>query len=109
MLEALFGSKVVERVLLYLFVYKEGYPSAIAKTFNLHFNAVYRQLKRMERGGILVSRFRGKTRMYSFNPLSPFRKQLLALIARVYECLSEKEKEKFFRQRTRPVRQTKLW
>jgi len=40
MLEAIFGSEIKEKILLYLYTNGESYPREIANTFNFYLNVV---------------------------------------------------------------------
>lgn len=104
MLEGLFGNITIERIFFFLATYKEGYPSGMAKTFEVPVNMIQQQLKRLEDSGIVASRLVGKVRLYTFNPRYPFLKELEALIAAAFEFIPDPEKEKFYRRRTRPRR-----
>ncbi len=104
MLEGLLGNVIVEKILFMLNTYGEAYPLGIAKVFNEPVNRIQQQLKRLENGGIVVSRFMGKVRLYTFNPRYPYLKELKALISKAYEFLPEEEKDKYYRMRTRPRR-----
>lgn len=107
MLERLFGSKTAENVLMYLFVYQEGYPTEISRVFSLPLSMVQKQLQKFEEGGILASRLRGKVRIYQWNPRYPFLDEVKKLLSRNFEYLPENLKNKYFRQRTRPRRKDK--
>jgi len=104
MLEGLFGNSVVERILFTLHVYGETYPFSLAKTYDEPVNRFQQQLKRLEDAGIVVSRRIGRTRSYTVNPRYPFRGELLALLAKAFEFVPEKEKDAYYRRRTRPRR-----
>lgn len=108
MIEALVGNSTVEKVLLYLHNYSEGYGSQIAKTFKISLNQVQKQLDRLENGGILVSRVLGRTRLYTWNPRNPLIKPIRVLMAEVLKVTGEKETKAFYRQRTRPRRRGKV-
>lgn len=104
MLEGLFGNITVEKILFTLYVYGEGYPLGMAKTFGAPVNMFQQQLRRLENAGIVVSRLVGRVRIYTLNPRYPFLEELKALVARAYEFLPEKEKSAYYRKRTRPRR-----
>jgi len=107
MLEKLFGSKTAENVLMYMFVYEEGYPTEISRTFSLPISMVQKQLEKFEEGGILSSRLRGKVRIYQWNPRYPYLEELKKLLARNFEYLPAEIKDKYYRHRTRPRRENK--
>jgi len=104
MLEGLFGNITIEKILFTLLVYGEGYPLGMAKTFGVAVNRFQQQLKRLEDAGIVASKLIGRVRVYAFNPRYPFLAELKALVAKAYEFLPEKEKEAYYRRRTRPRR-----
>ncbi len=104
MLEGLFGNPVIEKIFFTLLVYNESYALGLAKTFDEPVNKFQQQLKRLEEGGIIVSRLVGNMRLYTFNPRYPFLKELKTLVSKAYEFVPVKEKEKYYRKRTRPRR-----
>ena len=104
MLEGLFGNITVEKILFSLFVYGEVYALGLAKDFDQPVNRFQQQLKRLKGAGIIVSRCAGKTRLYSTNPRYPFRKELVALVAKAFEFVPDDEKLARYRKRTRPRR-----
>ncbi len=105
MLEGIFGNASAEKVLLYLEQYEEGYATAIANNFDdLTLNMTQRQLERCERAGALVSSLKGRTRLYTWNPRYPFRKELRALLKKALEQLPRAERERYFTERRRPRR-----
>ena len=102
MLESLFGNTTVEKVLLFLARYKRGYAQDIANTFGIPHNGVRQQLRRLEEGGVVVSRLYGRVRLYEFNPRYAFREELLALLEKALKCLPREELDKYYMKRTRP-------
>ena len=107
MIEGLLGSAVAEKALLFLANYGDGYPREIARTFGLNLSAVQGRLDRLERGGVVVSRLRGRTRLYFINPRWAFREELLAMLKRVLAVTPRDEQKRYFRMRTRPRRRGK--
>ncbi len=104
MLEGLFGNIIIEKIFFFIATYGEGYPLGMAKTFEVPVNRIQQQLKRLEDSGIVASRLVGKVRLYTFNPRYPFLKELKEFIEKAFEFIPDAEKEKFYRQRTRPRR-----
>ena len=104
MLEGLFGNIIIEKILFTLFVYGEGYPLGMAKTFKQPVNRFQQQLRRLENAGIIASRLIGRVRIYTFNPRYPFLEEIKALIAKAFEYIPEKEKGAYYKKRTRPRR-----
>ena len=107
MLEGIFGNKTAEKVLLHIFHYGESHASAIAKDFSTAVNPIIQQLNRFEAAGILVSKESGRSRIYSFNPKSPFSKPVKEIIEKAYESISLAERQKMFETRRRPRRKGK--
>ena len=105
MLEAIFGNGTAEKVLLYVESYGEGYAQAIADTFDdVTPRMAQVQLARFERGGVLTSQLKGRTRLFSWNPRYPFRRELRALLRKALEQLPASERKRYFTERRRPRR-----
>ena len=104
MLEPLLDSKIKEKILLTLLVRGEIYARDIASIFNASLSPTQNQLKKLEKGGVVVSRLKGRTRMYAFNPRYPFRKELEGLLVKVLRFVPAGEKEKYYTPRLRPRR-----
>ena len=109
MLEVIFGSSTAEKVLMYIFVYGEGYATAISKTFDISLNQVQKQLLKFEEGGFLVSLLKGKTRIFTWNPRNPFVGELQNLLKKAYEIIPNDIKEQYYTERRRPRRTGKIW
>ena len=104
MLESLFDSRIKEKILLTLLIRKEAYARDVASIFKTSLSPVQNQLKKLERGGVVVSRLEGRTRLYSFNPRYPFNNELCNLLGKVLEFVPKSEKEKYYTPRLRPRR-----
>lgn len=107
MLESLFGNIVVEKILLFLQAYGDGYARIMSRTYAIPLNGILQQLRRLENGGIIVGQNKGRTRVYMFNPRYPFLKELKDLLQRALDLLPEEETKKYYRMRTRPRRKGK--
>lgn len=107
MVNTLFGNKTAEKVLLYMANYKSGYATKIARIFNVSLNMVQKQLNKLEEDNVLVSKLEGQTRIYQFNPRFFLKEELLILLNKILEFMPEEEKQKYYRQRTRPRRRGK--
>jgi hypothetical protein len=103
-LEPILDNKVKERILLTLLVRREEYARDIVGIFGGNLFPVQNQLKKLERGGVLVSWLKGRTRLYSFNPRYPFLKELKKLLEKALQFMPEKEKKKYYTPRLRPRR-----
>lgn len=104
MLEAAFGSLTAERVLLYLNRYDEAYGRQIALAFDVPVSEIQKQLRKFENGGLLVSRLVGRTRLFGWNPRSPFVPALRKLLQVVMENLPAEQRGPFVSGRRRPRR-----
>ena len=102
MLEPLFGSAVRETVLLFLYTRKETYAREIAAQSGYSLNNVQAQLGKLEAGGVVYSRLRGKVRLFALSPRYPFRRELEALLNRALEFLPASERERRYTPRLRP-------
>lgn len=102
MLEALFGSRTSEQVLLYLECYGEGYAREIARIYDVGVSQVYKQLKKLEDGGLLVSREFGRTRVFEWNPRNPLVTPLRELLRQALNALPPTEIDRYYRGRRRP-------
>jgi predicted transcriptional regulator len=107
MLEPLLGSKNCERILLYLLTRSEGYPSEIARFFEVDSYLIRKQLEKLEAGGVLSSRTAGKTRLYSFNPRYPFLPELKRLMEKALSFYPEEFRTRLLISRQRPRRRGK--
>lgn len=109
MLESLFGNAVIEKILFFLVINEECYPSQLREVFQMPLFSFQRALARLEKGGVVVSHRKGKTLLYQFNPGYPFLKELKAFLERAYDGFPEEIKEKYYEQiiRKRPRRQGK--
>lgn len=107
MLSPLLGSENSERVLIFILKREEGYAREIARFFDVALYAIQKQLEKLEKGGILVSRKVGRTRLYDYNPRYPFLKELTALLEKAYSFYPEDVREKLEMNRRRPRRKGK--
>jgi hypothetical protein len=62
---------------------------------------------KLENGGVLYSKLRGKIRLFGFNPRYPFKKELEALLEKALSFIPEEEMDRTFRPRLRPRRSGK--
>ncbi len=84
-----------------------GLQAKIASDYKMALNPIVGQLTRFENAGVLVSKEMGRTRVYSFNPKSPFVRAVKELIQIVYENIPLREREILFGVRRRPRRKGK--
>jgi len=103
-LEAILGSRSAAQALLFLQAYGEGHASRIAKTYDVPLMAIQRQLGRLEREGVLVSRMVGNARVFEFNMRNPTVRNLREFLDAELDLLPEEELKRYYRQRQRPRR-----
>ena len=96
MLHGLFGNKSVEKILLFLLVNEKGYATQVHRVLNAPLTPLQKALERLEREGILISFFEGKTRFYIFNAHYPLLNELEALLKKAYALLSPREKSHYY-------------
>ena len=107
MIENLLGNETLDKVLLSVESYGQVYATDISKTFNIPVYSVQKQLAKMEQGGVLVSRFYGKVRLYEFNPRYPLLNELKALLRKTFDFLPKQNIDKYYMKRQRPRLQGK--
>jgi DNA-binding MarR family transcriptional regulator len=106
-LTPLLGSESRERVLQYVLAKDEGYAREIARFYECDLNSVQKQLDRLEKGGIFISKQSGKTVIYSFNPKYMFLKELQNILLKARECYPPELIESLTMDRKRPRRNGK--
>jgi hypothetical protein len=107
MLEGIFGNRTAERALLHVLHYGEIHASAVAQDYGVALDPIKKQLERFELAGILVAKQVGRSRVYSFNPKSPFMRPVRELLEIAYDSIPLREREKLFATRRRPRRRGK--
>lgn len=82
LLSALFTSRVRVRTLSTFLLNPDVpfYASELARTIDAQYNAVWKELRRLERVGVLLSEASGKSKLYRLNPHLPILPELRALI-----------------------------
>jgi hypothetical protein len=93
MLESLFGSKNVQKILIFLFVNDKCYGSQLHRLLKTPLTPIQKALMRLEKGEIITSFHEGKTKLYRFNPSFPVLEELERLIKKTYTLLSPQEKK----------------
>ncbi|MBA3957908.1 MAG: winged helix-turn-helix transcriptional regulator [Parachlamydiaceae bacterium] len=93
MLDALCGSRNVTQVLLFLFVNGKCYGTQLHKQLNTALTPIQKALSRLEKGGVVMSYYEGKTRVYTFNPAFPLLEELEPLLKKVYTLMPPQEKK----------------
>ncbi|MCI0381590.1 MAG: DUF6314 family protein [Chlamydiae bacterium] len=109
MLELLVGNKSVQKILLFLFVNRKCYGTQVQKLLTCPLTPIQKALQRLEKGGIILSFFEGKTRFYQFNPTYPLIEELEELLKKAYTLLPPEKKRQFsYVQQDRTMREVSL-
>lgn len=98
----LLGSTAAEAALLHLFHHGESYGRAVALDFSVSLDSVQKQLDKLERNGLLLSKWQGRTLIYTWNPKSRASSRLKDLVAVAYEGISPDVSAVKFAARRRP-------
>ena len=109
MLEYLFGSQILEKILFFLLKNERCYASQLKTVFDQPLFSFQRALARLEKGGVLISKREGKNLIYEINPRYPFLEELVNLLKKGYDFLPQVIKEKYYEPliRKRPRRSGK--
>lgn len=92
MLESLCGNKNVQKILLFLLVNGKCYGTQLQRALGSPLTPLQKALLRLERGGIILSEYEGKTRLYQFDPSYPLLPELQQLLKKAYTLLSPQDK-----------------
>lgn len=93
MLDTLCGSKTLTKVLIFLFVNRKCYGTQLHRLLKTPLTPIQKALLRLEKGGIILSYYEGKTRVYQFNPGCPILGELEILLKKAYTLLPPHEKK----------------
>lgn len=96
MLDVLCGNKSVAKILLFLFVNGKCYGGQLQKIWSIALTPIQKALVKLEKAGIVVSYYEGKTRLYQFNEAYPLRGELEQLLKKSYTMLSSIEKKEYY-------------
>lgn len=95
MLDSLFGSQNVQKILIFLFVNGKCYGNQLQRLLKTSLTPIQKALIRLEKGGIILSYYEGKTRLYHFNPAFPLLNELEQLLKRAYTLLPSHDKKQY--------------
>lgn len=95
MLDLLFGSKNMTRILLFLFVNGKCYGTQLHHALSTPLTPIQKALLRLEKAGIIMSYYEGKTRLYQFNPSCALLEELELLLKKAYTLLPPHEKKRY--------------
>jgi hypothetical protein len=92
----LFGNKNIQKILLFLFVNGKCYGTQLHSQLRTPLTPLQKALQRLEKGGVLLSTYEGKTRIYQFNPAFPLLTELEPLLRKCYTLLPTNEKKMYY-------------
>ncbi len=95
MIQALFGNRNIERVLLFLLVNEKCYGTQLQTILGIPLTPVQRALAHLEKHDIIACASEGKAKIYRMNPSWPLRWELEALLKKTYLLLPADEKRKY--------------
>jgi DNA-binding transcriptional ArsR family regulator len=95
------GSLAAEAALLHLFHHGETYGRAVSADFGVSLDSVQKQLDKLERTGILISKWQGRTLIFNWNPKSRAASRLKDLVGVAYEGISSEISSMKFATRRR--------
>lgn len=104
MLDELFGGKNIKKILLFLFVNGKCYGSQLHRMLQTPLTPLQKALLRLEKGGVIMSYYEGKTRVYQFSPSYPLLDELQHLLKKGYTLLSPQEKKSYYASQEDKVR-----
>jgi DNA-binding transcriptional ArsR family regulator len=96
MLEALCGNKNIHRILIFLFVNNKCYGTQLHRAFETSLTPIQKALNRLEKGGLIISYYEGKTRLYQLNPAYPLLEELEQLLKKAYTLLPAHKKKDYY-------------
>ncbi len=96
MVEVLFGNKTVQKILIFLFVNGKCYGTQLHKLLKTPLTPIQKSLLRLEKGGLILSYYEGKTRLYHFNPAFPLLDELKILLKKAYTLMPAGEKRSYY-------------
>ena len=108
MIDKLFGNETAGFILLNIFHYEKIHASAISKNISKALRPVLNQLQKFEEIGLLASQEIGRSRLYFFNPKSPYSKPVKEIMQITYQAMPVSLKEKMFQVRNRPRAKNKM-
>ncbi len=96
MLEALCGNKSVPRILIFIFVNGRCYGTQLHRSLKTSLTPIQKALNRLEKEGLLMSYYEGKTRLYQFHPAYPLMSELEQLVKKAYTLLPANKKKDYY-------------
>lgn len=96
MLQAICGNKSIQKILLFLFVNSKCYGTQMHVQLKTPLTPLQKALQRLEKEGLLISSYEGKTRIYRFNPAFPLLPELEPLLRKAYTLLPAEEKKAYY-------------
>lgn len=96
MLASLIGNKSIEKILFFLLLNGKVYASQLSQRLDTSLTPLQHSLQKLEKNGILLSHYEGKTRFYTFNPSYPLLPELETLLKKAYTFLAIPEQKLYY-------------
>lgn len=96
MLTTLISNASVEKVLFFLLLNQKCYASQLCQRFKSPLTPMQYALLKLEKGGVVTSRYEGKTRFFEFNPDFPLLTELTTLLRKAYTLLPIDQKKLYY-------------
>lgn len=103
MIEAICGNKSIQKILMFLFVNGKCYGTQLHRVLKTPLTPLQKALSKLEDGGIIMSNYEGKTKIYGFDPSYPLLYELEQLLKKAYTLLSTHEKKEYFVAKEDPL------
>ncbi len=96
MLSALVSNQSTLKILFFLLLNGKCYAGQLSQRFATPLTPLQHALQKLEKGGILLSRYEGKTRYFEFNPHYPLLAELANLLKQAYSLLPTDQKKLYY-------------
>lgn len=96
MVTSLFSNKSVEKILFFLLLNGKTYASQLSQRFETPLTPLQHSLQKLEKNGILMCHYEGKTRFFEFNPSYPLLSELETLLKKAYTHLPAHQKKLYY-------------
>lgn len=96
MISFLVGNKSIEKVLFFLLLNGKGYATQISQRLYVPLTPIQQALHKLEKSGVALSYYEGKTRYYTFNTEFPLINELETLLKKAYTCIPAHQKKQYY-------------
>jgi len=97
MLSSFTSSLSVQKILFFLLLNEKCYATQMSQHFNIPLTPLQHALGKLEKGGVLISYYEGKTRYFKFDPNYPLLSELATLLKKAYTFFPAEQKKLYYR------------